>query len=62
MNIQKLIDEFEHIKIIVENLPEMPEDELPGVDRELEKIYQICENVLIDWKVEKRLNDTKTTD
>lgn len=61
MEIQELIDKFEHIKIIVENLPEVPEDELPGVDRELEKIYQICENVIIDWKVEKRLNDETRT-
>lgn len=48
MEIQKLIDKLQEIKLIIEDLPEIPEDELPGVDRQLEKVYQICKNVLID--------------
>ena len=53
MEIEKLIDKFEEIKQILEDVPEID----LHTDSLLEKAYQICENVIIDYKVEKRLND-----
>ena len=53
MEVKELIDKFEEIKQILEDVPEID----LHTDSLLEKAYQICENVIIDYKVEKRLND-----
>lgn len=55
METQELIDKFEEIKLIVDDLYGLADSEV--IDNSLVKIDEICENVLIDWKVEKRLND-----
>ena len=55
METQKLIDKFTEIKLIVEDLYMLADSEV--IDSSLTKIDDICENVIIDWKVEKRLND-----
>lgn len=55
MEIQKLIDKFQEIQNLVADIGDL--DDYPEAEDILVKVDNICENVIIDWKVEKRLND-----
>ena len=54
MTIEQLLEKFEEIKLIVED---MNSDE---AENEVSKIIAICEDAQLDYKIEQRLNERRT--